>query len=166
MGDHLVNEGSAIPVFRQSDLYDQKGTLYNGEVFINLGVTTGYLNSWEVRFRNSNGDFDSGFISSSVFGGLHTYGKRITDPTLGSCYRFKTRTALVLVNNAGTIKSVLAVGDYIYTKSSTCGSSQPRNFKIIGYKKASGNVTALDGFATLNYDTGSMINSNFCIYGA
>ena len=45
MGDHLVNEGSAIPVFRQSDLYDQKGTLYNGEVFINLGVTTGYLNS-------------------------------------------------------------------------------------------------------------------------
>ena len=50
MGDHLVNEGSAIPVFRQSDLYDQKGTLYNGEVFINLGVTTGYLNSWEVRF--------------------------------------------------------------------------------------------------------------------
>ena len=63
MGDHLVNEGSAIPVFRQSDLYDQKGTLYNGEVFINLGVTTGYLNSWEVRFRNSNGDFDSGFIA-------------------------------------------------------------------------------------------------------
>lgn len=166
MGSHVVNEGGARPVYRQSDLYDQIGTLYNGEVFINLGVTTGYTDSWSVRFRNSNGDYASGFIKSGVFGGLHTYGKRITDATLGTCYRFKTRNALTVVDNAGTIKSVLAVGDYIYTVSSTCGSSQPRNFKIIGYKKSSGNVIPLNGFVTLNYDTGSMINSNFCIYGA
>ena len=166
MGNHVVNEGGARPVYRQPDLYDQIGTLYNGEVFNNLGVNTGYTSAWNIRFRNSSGDYASGYIRSGVFGGLHTYGKRITDPTLGSCYRFKTRNALTVVDNAGTIKTVLAVGDYIYTTDSICGTSQPRNLIIIGYKKSSGNVVAFNGVVTLNYETGSMINSNFCIYGA
>lgn len=169
-GYHGVNEGAAMKVYWMSSCEPDSeiGKLYNGEVFTNLGVTTGYNNVKEIRFRNSEGKYVRGFIDgTSGTGPLHLYGKKVTDPTLGTCYRFKTRSALAVVDNKGTIKTVLAVGDYVYSKDSTCGETNRRNFKIVGYKQAGFNVSKQDGFVTLNYEAnGSMINSNFCLYGA
>ncbi|MEH2960528.1 hypothetical protein [Candidatus Merdisoma sp. JLR.KK006] len=170
MGYHAVNEGSIMNVYWMSSCEEgsEIGKLYNGEVFTCLGITTGYQNVNEIRFRNSEGKYVQGFIDRRTsIGPLHLYGKKVTDPTLGTCYRFKTRSALTVLDNNGTIKTVLAVGDYVYSKDSTCGATNRRNFKIVGYKQAGFNVSKQDGFVTLNYEAnGSMIKSNFCLYGA
>ena len=41
---HMIVNSGTIPVYRRSDCSGPCGELYPGEVFVNLGVTTGYLN--------------------------------------------------------------------------------------------------------------------------
>lgn len=167
MGYHAVNEGGVMNVYWMSscEAGSEIGKLYNGEVFTCLGITTGYQNVNEVRFRDSKGVYTRGFIDRTTgLGPLYLYGKKVTEAALGTCYRFKLRSALKIVYNNGSTRTILQPGGSIYTKSATCGQSEPRNIKIVGYGSASA-VTPFDGFATLDYEaSGSMINSNFCIY--
>ena len=107
MGYHAINENSQISVYRQSDCAkDSKvGTLYVGEVFVIIGVTTGYLNVNEVRFLNSTRQFANGFIDSGRYGNLAFSGKSVSISKLGgTCYRFKLRKALSVVYNNGNHK--------------------------------------------------------------
>ncbi len=169
MGYHAINENSQISVYRQSDCAkDSKvGTLYVGEVFVIIGVTTGYLNVNEVRFLNSTRQFANGFIDSGRYGNLAFSGKSVSISKLGgTCYRFKLRKALSVVYNNGNHKESLSAGDYVYTNDAYCGSSNPRNMHIVGYKKGTADIKAFSGFVTLDYTSGSMFASNFCLYKA
>ncbi len=166
MGYHAINEGSTIPVYSQSicDESTRHGTLYNGEVFTYIGRHNGYQNVFEIRFRSSNGLYVTGFIlDTAQFGNLAYSGVKITDSTLGTCYRFKLRSALDIVMPNGTKKLTLRTGSYVYTTSATCGESNKSNMYIIGYKEVGKLVTSFNGFVTLDYTGGSMFSSNFCI---
>lgn len=61
---HMIVNSGTIPVYRRSDCSGPCGELYPGEVFVNLGVTTGYLNVNEVRFIDPDGRYTLGFINS------------------------------------------------------------------------------------------------------
>ncbi|RGZ30645.1 hypothetical protein DW994_13990 [Mediterraneibacter gnavus] len=54
---HMIVNSGTIPVYRRSDCSGPCGELYPGEVFVNLGVTTGYLNVNEVRFIDPDGRY-------------------------------------------------------------------------------------------------------------
>ena len=167
MGEHVVNESSIKNVYWMSSCNpeSQIGKLYIGEVFTFRKRNVGYANVKEICFRNSEGKYVEGFIDQPTYGSLHLYGNKVNEDKLGSCYRFKLRSSLVVVDDSNNIKSVLAVGDYIYTTSSTCGQTEPRNLKIIGYRKSGASTVAFNGFVKLNYEAnGSMLAKNFCIY--
>ncbi len=70
---HMIVNSGTIPVYRRSDCSGPCGELYPGEVFVNLGVTTGYLNVNEVRFIDPDGRYTSGLSThmTAATGTLH-----------------------------------------------------------------------------------------------
>ena len=72
---HMIVNSGTIPVYRRSDCSGPCGELYPGEVFVNLGVTTGYLNVNEVRFIDPDGRYTLGFINSydGSYGNIFRY---------------------------------------------------------------------------------------------
>lgn len=56
---HSIVNGDTIPVYVWSFCAEESrlGELYNGEVFNNLGVTSGYAGVEEIRFLNPNGKY-------------------------------------------------------------------------------------------------------------
>lgn len=164
--NHVVNEGSAIPVYAWSSLNEDSraGTLYNGEVFTLLEEHSGYQGVYEIRYLNSSGAYTTGFILGTAGGNLAYYGTRSNLSTVGACYCFKLNTDLDLVNNLNRYVDTLSAGDYVYTKSATAGASNPLNMGICSYRRLGGSLITFDGFLTLDYTkSGSMINKNFCI---
>lgn len=173
MGYHAINEGSNITVYNHSTcgtdaMYGEAiiGTLYNGECFTFVG-NTGYVGNYEIRFLNKSKQYDSGFIRGGQYGNLAYSGTKVSINSLGgSCYRFKLRTTLTVVNTSGSYHTLLHAGDYVFTRDATAGASNKSNMHIIGYQKISTPIVAYNGFLTLSYSTGSMFNKNFCIYSA
>lgn len=163
MAYHAIVSGGTIPVYSRSNCASSSlcGELYNGEVFIDLGITTGYLNVHEVRFLNPSGTVAGGFIDKGGYGNLMYSGTQTS--VLGfNAYAFKLRRNLPLVNNAGTYIRTLSAGTTIYTNSAAAGYSNKNNFEIVGYDR-SGVPTSYSGFVTLDYSSGSMFASNFCL---
>ncbi len=163
MGYHAINEGSNIPVYWQSICTDDAllGTLYNGEVFTFIKESS-YLGNYEIRFLSSEGAYRTGFINEGQYGNLVFSGTKCNISNIGSCYRFKLRKALNVVNNDGKHHISLSAGDYVYSKSATAGASNKANMGICGYKH-NGSTSAFDGFVTLDYTGGSMFATNFCL---
>jgi hypothetical protein len=171
MGYHAINEGSPLTVYQFSDCSSgsEIGVIYNGEVFTWIQPHTGYWGNYEIRFRNSSGQYANGYINTgSGYGNLTYSGKAVTESALGptTCYRFKLRQGLTLVNPNGSYLNILSANDYVYTRTATAGATNPANMYICGYKKGSSAVTACDAFVHLDYTSGSMFNSNFCLYKA
>lgn len=167
MGYHAINEGGQIPVYCWSSCAaeSKKGTLYNAEVFTALGYHSGYLNVMQIKYLNSNGTYDSGFIDSGQYGNLVYSGTKIYSSTLGkNMYRFKLNKSLKIVSPSGSIQTTLASGSYIYSVGATCGQSTPQNMAVVGYVPAGRTfITFYEGFVTLDYTYGSMFNKKFCI---
>lgn len=90
---HMIVNSGTIPVYRRSDCSGPCGELYPGEVFVNLGVTTGYLNVNEVRFIDPDGRYTLGFINSydGSYGNLAYSGTLQNMTNLGSCYCFRLK---------------------------------------------------------------------------
>lgn len=163
MGYHAIVNGSTIPVYSRSDCGSSSvsGELYNGEVFVDLGITTGYTNVHQICFLNPSGQFTGGFIKTGSYGNLMYSGTK-TSTSAGTGYAFTLRKALNLVNNSGTYIRTLSAGSKIYTNNGTAGATNRSNINIIGYTQ-NGIFKAYDGFVTLDYTSGIMFASNFCI---
>lgn len=166
MAYHAINEGGVIPVYQWSSCASesQVGNLYNGEVFTFLKEHSGYLGHYEIRFLNSEGKYANGFINTGQYGNLVYSGTRVTVPEIGStaCYRFKLRRTLSVVYGSGSHRTTLYEGDYVFSRSATAGDSNYENMHIVGYQRGS-TITAFDGFVTLDYESGSMFATNFCL---
>ena len=163
---HMVNEGAAITVYGRSNCSEDSicGKIYNGEVFTLLEEHSGYKTVYNIRYLNSKGVYDLGFIIGKTGGNLAYYGTSSHLNTVGDCYCFKLNASLLLMDNSNAYRGTLYKGDYIYTKSATAGATNPRNMGICAYRRAGEAVVTFDGFLTLDYaQTGSMINKNFCI---
>lgn len=167
MGYQAVYEGGQTNVWHQSDLAGMvRGTLISGECFTAIGQTSGYVGSLEIRFRNSSGGYDRGWIRSGNDSNLLYYGviENLSVNNLGNCRRFKLRRSLNVVTNSGSLIRSLPAGSYIFTKTGTCGQSNPANMQICAYRVAgSGTTYACTGFVTLSFTNGSMLRSNFCL---
>lgn len=161
---HAVYEGGFTNVYRQSDLGGGVvGNLTNGECFTLLEKNS-YGNNY-IRFRDGNGNYASGFFEDfAQYGNLAYYGVK-TSIQGATAYRFKVNKALKVVTTSGVYHAPLSVGDYVYTRSATAGASNPANMSIVAYKK-DGVLIPYNGFATLRYEGGSMIKSNFCLVSA
>lgn len=164
MGYHAIVNGNTIPVYSRSNCAASSrcGDLYGGEVFTNLGQTTGYTNVSEVRFLNPSGAYAGGFIDTGSYGNLMYSGTKQNMTTLGTCYCFRLRRSLNIVSNSGAHKVSLGAGNMVYTTSATSGATNKQNMAIIGYNQ-NGNIVKYSGFVTLNYTSGSMFASNFCL---
>lgn len=162
MGYQSINEKGAMTVYAQSDCAEdsKSGVLYNGECFTYIG-DTGYVGNYKIKFRNKNGQYVTGFFHDYMPGNLIYSGKRVTlfDET---CYQFKLRQALALVDNKNNYVETLAAGDSIFSKSGTAGQTNPANMKICAYQK-SVVVVQYDGFIRLDFTKGSMLASSFCL---
>lgn len=166
MGYHAINEGSKITVYSRSicDNASIYGTLYNGEVFALIKEHDGYLGTYEIGFRNSKGEYSMGFINTGKYGNL-AYSGQPTTLNNKSCYRFKLRRNLQVVKPNGDNLIAIKANDFVYCQSANTGTNNSRNMYIIGYKSANSNsITPVDGFVTLDYTSGSMFSSNFCLY--
>ena len=161
---HAIVTGGTIPVYRISSCPSSEviGELYNNEVFIDLGITTGYTNVHEVRFLNPSGKFTGGFIKSGTYENLMYHGV-YSSIAQGKGYRFTSRKTLNIVNNSNTRIDTINAGEDEYTNSGIAGASDPQNMKIYAYKPANGTVIGVDGFVKLNYTYGSMFGSTFCL---
>lgn len=163
MATHVVYEGSLTNVYRQSDLNGYTiGTLTPGECFTYIGCIGP---NPEIYFRNSSGQYTKGFIGNHFFGDLAYYGISASINGVGSCYRFKLRHAANVLNPNGSHVATLHAGDYVFTQGAIAGQSNPLNMHIVAYKK-DGTLKIHNGFLTLSYTNGSMLNSNFCIMPA
>lgn len=161
---HMIVNSGTIPVYRRSDCSGPCGELYPGEVFVNLGVTTGYLNVNEVRFIDPDGRYTLGFINSydGSYGNLAYSGTLQNMTNLGSCYCFRLRHGLNIVDGNNNYVTSLAAGNIVYTKSATAGASDEKNMSIIAYNQ-NGKIVSGNYFIKLNYAYGSMFASNFCL---
>lgn len=171
MAYHAINEKSNLTVYSRSNCpSDSKiGTLYNGEVFTLVQEHNGYFGHYEIRFLNSSGQYSMGYIDTgSGFGNLAYSGQSVSEQNLGStsCYRFKVRKDLPVVNANNDYLFSLVKDDYIYTRGATAGSVNRANMYICGYKSRGGAIIPCDAFVTLDYTGGSMFSKNFCIYKA
>lgn len=110
---HMIVNSGTIPVYRRSDCSGPCGELYPGEVFVNLGVTTGYLNVNEVRFIDPDGRYTLGFINSydGSYGNLAYSGTLQNMTNLGSCYCFRLRHGLNIVDGNNNYVTSLAAGN-------------------------------------------------------
>lgn len=166
MGYHAINSGGAISVYNHSNCVVDSaggsiiGTLYNQECFIYIGGTS-YQTS-EIRFLNSSGRLIGGFINAG-FANLTFSGAKTNMDGVGTCYRFKARKPLSVISNSSVFKERLSAGDSVYTTTATSGAKNSNNMAIVGYRK-DGVLYRYNGFVTLTYLGGSMLNSNFCIY--
>ena len=161
---HMIVNSGTIPVYRRSDCSGPCGELYPGEVFVNLGVTTGYLKVNEVRFIDPDGRYTLGFINSydGSYGNLAYSGTLQNMTNLGSCYCFRLRHGLNIVDGNNNYVTSLAAGNMVYTKSATAGASDEKNMSIIAYNQ-NGKIVSGNYFIKLNYAYGSMFASNFCL---
>ncbi len=134
MSYHAIVNGATIPVYSRSSCSPEAhyGDLYNGEVFVDLGVTTGYTNVHEVRFLTPSGTFGGGFINKYGYGNLIYSGTR-ANTSAGAGYAFYLRRPLNLVTNSGTYVRTLPVESIIYTNNGTAGETNRQNLAIIGY---------------------------------
>src|SRR5699024_7363861 len=100
---HAIVTGGTIPIYRISSCHSSEviGELYNNDVFIDLGITTGYTNVHEVRFLNPSGKFTGGFIKSGTYENLMYHGV-YSSIAQGKGYRFTSRKTLNIVNNSNT----------------------------------------------------------------
>lgn len=161
MAYHAIVNGATIPVYSRSSCAPDAhyGDLYPGEVFVDLGITTGYTNVHGVRFLTPSGTFGSGFINKTGYGNLMYSGA-----ATNTGYRFTLRRALNLVSNSGAYVRTLPAGSKIYTKNANAGASNKSNMEIVAYQEAgSSNIRTYNGFITLDYTSGSMFASNFCL---
>lgn len=166
MAYHAIIEGSTIPVYSQSICSEDSlyGNLYNGEVFTFIKEHSGYLGTYEIRFRTSSGGYSIGYINDGQYGNLAFSGTAVTESKLDNkkSYRFKLRKSLEVVTSSGKHETTLSKGDYVYTRSATAGETTKENMHIVGYKHGS-DITKFDGFVTLDYSDGSMFAKDFCL---
>lgn len=162
---HAIVNGGTIPVYSRSDCpaSAHSGDLYYGEVFTDLGITTGYRNVHEIRFLNPSGQYVTGFIQqASGYGNLAYSGTWQNMRDLGGCYAFRLRKGLDIVNNSNARHTILGAGNMIYTVNATAGATDAKNMAIIGYNEY-GNIVKYNGFVKLDYTSGSMFATNFCL---
>ncbi len=162
---HAIVNGGTIPVYSRSDCpaSAHSGDLYYGEVFTDLGVTTGYTNVHEIRYLNPSGQYVGGFIQDTGYGNLMYSGTLQNMTSLGTCYAFRLRRNLSIVNNYNGYHLTLGAGNIIYTTTGAAGAADPKNMEIIGYNNY-GNIVQYNGFVKLEYIYGSMFATNFCLY--
>ena len=104
------------------------------------------------------------FINSydGSYGNLAYSGTLQNMTNLGSCYCFRLRHGLNIVDGNNNYVTSLAAGNMVYTKSATAGESDEKNMSIIAYNQ-NGKIVSGNYFIKLNYAYGSMFASNFCL---
>ena len=126
--------GGTIPVYSRSDCpaSAHSGDLYYGEVFTDLGVTTGYTNVHEIRYLNPSGQYVGGFIQDTGYGNLMYSGTLQNMTSLGTCYAFRLRRNLSIVNNYNGYHLTLGAGTLYIQLLEQPAQQILRTWKLLG----------------------------------